>query len=334
MACQSLERRRGGATGAGLLPWLALVAGLAGSCSFKPSGTPAPVAGGGGNGGLAVDGGTATTGGGNLPGVTSLQLSPAMASIAVTNSAPVATQQYTVTGTVGGHSEDLTSMVAYSASPPGIVTVDNTGLATATGTAGGRVTITASAGSVSAQATLMVTYSFTGADPGAAGTGVPANAQAIFSGAPADPSRAPKLVYPNDGVLFPPNVSGIEVHFTPGKNNTLFEVSLAGPLSTVTTFVRCTAPNGIKGCIYLPGSLALGFRRPGERRPGAGHRKGDRNRRHRNGGRDQFAHHDAVCTGRHPGGPLLLDDERTKRDRAVGFRGWLGGDGLPDTDEH
>lgn len=175
-----------------------------------------------------------------------------MASIAVTNSAPVATQQYTVTGTVGGHSEDLTSMVAYSATPPGIVKVDNTGLATATGTAGGRVTITASTGSVSAQATLMVTYSFTGADPGAAGTGFPANAQAIFSGAPADPSRAPKLVYPNDGVLFPPNVSGIEVHFTPGKNNTLFEVSLSGPLSTVTTFVRCTAPNGIKGCIYLP----------------------------------------------------------------------------------
>jgi hypothetical protein len=97
-----------------------------------------------------------------------------------------------------------------------------------------------------------VNFTFSGADPGSAGQGVPSNAGSILSGAPDVPSRNPLLVYPNDGTLFPPNVTGIEIHFLPGANNTLFEVSFGGKLSTVNAFVRCTAPAGINGCIYLP----------------------------------------------------------------------------------
>ncbi len=175
-----------------------------------------------------------------------------MASLSVTSGGAPATQQFHVTGTVGGQAQDLTSTVVYSASPPGVVTIDRNGLATTTGTAGGRVTVVATSGGLAAQAALVVTYSSSGADPGPAGSGVPANAQQIFAGAPADPSRAPQVVYPNDGVLFPPNLSGIEVHFLPGKGNTLFRVSFAGKLSTVNTFVRCTTPAGVTGCIYLP----------------------------------------------------------------------------------
>ncbi len=52
-------------------------------------------------------------------------------------------------------------------------------------------------------------------------------------------------------MLFPPNITGIEIHFTPGANNTLFEVSLSGKYATVNAFVRCVAM-GTSGCIYKP----------------------------------------------------------------------------------
>jgi len=199
-----------------------------------------------------ADGGTGG-GGGPVGGLTALQISPATATIMATSGGPPATQAYTVTGTVNGQAQDLTSAVSYSASPAGVVTIGADGVATATGTGAGVVVITASSGNVTAQATLTVSYVFTGADPGGAGSGVPANAGALFTAAPDDPSRAPQLVYPNDGVLFPPNVTGVEVHFRPGTSaNTLFQVSFAGPLATVNAFVRCVAPAGITGCIYLP----------------------------------------------------------------------------------
>jgi Bacterial Ig-like domain (group 2) len=227
--------------------WLALavIAAAAGGCNFTPK-TPA-ASGTGGGGGPSGTGGAQPVG-----GLTALQISPAMDSLSVSQGGPAATKQYQVTGTVNGQSQDLTSMVNYSATPNGIVTVDSKGLVTATGKAGGRVTIIAISGSLSTQATLVVNFSFTGADPGPAGANVPPDASSIFSGAAQDDSRAPQLVYPNDGVIFPPNITGVEVHFLPGTGNTLFQVTFAGMFSTISTFVRCTAPTGINGCIYLP----------------------------------------------------------------------------------
>jgi hypothetical protein len=213
------------------------------SCNFAPK---SQISGAGGSSGSG-SGGTSMIG-----GLTALQIDPAMDTIMVTGGGPTVTKQYKVTGTVNGQSQDLTSQVSYTVVPNGVVTVDAHGLATATGKAGGRVTITASSGTFSAQATLLVDFSFTGADPGPAGKDVPGDAGNIFSGAPQDDARAPQLVYPNDGSLFPPNITGIEVHFLPGDSNTLFQVTFASPLSTITTFVRCTAPAGINGCIYLP----------------------------------------------------------------------------------
>ena len=167
----------------------------------------------------------------------------------VTNSGPPQTQQFTVSGQVNGQTEDLTTQVLYAVSPSGVVTIDKNGLATSTGTRGGVVTVTASSGAVSTTATLTVYYTFTGADPGM--TGLPTDPSSIFTTTNNDTTRSPGLVYPNDGVLFPPNITGIEIHFTPGANNTLFEVSLAGKYATVNAFVRCVAM-GTSGCIYQP----------------------------------------------------------------------------------
>ncbi len=220
----------------------AAVACAAFGCAFTPANLQNNNGSGNGSG----------TGQKTIPGLTSLSISPTSATLSVTYGGPAKTQQYRVTGTVNGHSQDLTGQVGYSLSTTSIVKISSGGLATTLGTSGGVVTITASANGVSANATLTVQYGFTGPDPGMAGQGVPSNSGTIFSTGTNDSTRAPELIYPNDGVLFPPNVTGIEIHFMPGNNNTLFEVSFAGPVSTVKTFIRCQSPQGINGCIYLP----------------------------------------------------------------------------------
>jgi hypothetical protein len=197
--------------------------------------------------------GTAGTGGGvkTIPGLTALSITPLAATLTVSNGGAAQTQQYKVTGTVNGHSQDVTGQVTYSVSPTGIVGISSSGLATTTGTSGGVVTVTAGANSLTATATLTVSYSFVGVDPGMTAT-VPTNAPSLFTTTTNTASRAPQLIYPNDGVLFPPNVSGIEIHFMPGTGNTLFEVDFIGPLSSIKSYIRCTTPAGINGCIYLP----------------------------------------------------------------------------------
>ncbi len=220
-------------------------------CGFKPAGDVPPPTGTGGtstnDAGSGTGGAAGTTG---HPTATALTISPPAAVMRVTNAAPTLTQQYTVSGVVNGQTVDLTTQVAYTVSPTGVVTIDKNGLATSSGTKGGVVTVTASSGTASATATLTVYYTFTGADPGMAGT-VPTDPSSLFTTTDNDTTRSPGLVYPNDGVLFPPNITGIEIHFTPGANNTLFEVSITSPLVTVNAFVRCVAM-GTSGCIYLP----------------------------------------------------------------------------------
>jgi hypothetical protein len=207
-------------------------------CTFSPQKST-------GNLGAAGTGGTTT-----IPGLTALSISPTSATLMITNGGPAQTQQYKVTGTVNGVAQDVTGQVAYAVSPGGIVTVSQ-GKAVTTGASGGVVTITASANSMTATAKLTVNYTFVGADPGMSST-VPANAPSLFTTTTNTASRAPQLIYPNDGVLFPPNVSGIEIHFLPGTGNTLFEVDFIGALASVKSYIRCTAPAGITGCIYLP----------------------------------------------------------------------------------
>jgi hypothetical protein len=229
----------------------AMCAGL--GCAFKPANVPASPGSGGDTaaGGTIGGGGSGGSGGTAATGATDLSITPATATLTVSNTSPAQTQQYAVTGTVNGVQMDVTSLVAYSVYPTGIVTIDASGLATTTGTSGGTVTVTARSNSTSASATLTVNYSFTGVDPMMTTT-VPSDAATRFTSTTNDTTRAPQLIYPNDGVLFPPNISSVEIHFMPGANNTLFEVSLTGTLSSVNTFIRCTAPAGITGCIYLP----------------------------------------------------------------------------------
>ncbi len=151
------------------------------------------------------------------------------------------------------------------------MTIDNNGLATTTGTAGGVVTITASSGASSATATLTVDYTFSGVDPMMTAT-VPTNAPTLFTSTTNDTTRSPQLIYPNDGVLFPPNIPASRSISCPGRNNTLFEVTFAGPVVDGQRLHPLhDADRDHTGCIYLL-DRGCGRRRHLQRRPGSGDR--------------------------------------------------------------
>jgi len=73
----------------------------------------------------------------------------------------------------------------------------------------------------------------------------PPDSAARFAGSD-DPARAPTLVYPSDGTILPPNLTGFEVHFRPATGQDLFEVSLRGDRGLVRVFTPCVALGG--GC--------------------------------------------------------------------------------------
>ena len=114
---------------------------------------------------------------------------------------------------------------------------------------GGKVTIQAMAASNNIPITTVtttLTVQVVCSDSAAAGT--PAATPAI----PSDPGTeftgtdtatlAPTLVYPNDGVLLPPNMQQMEVHFQPGsKMGELYEISLVSDFSDYRYYARCYA---------------------------------------------------------------------------------------------
>ena len=81
------------------------------------------------------------------------------------------------------------------------------------------------------------------------GPGAPADAPMLFSG-DEDPSRAPEIVYPSDGVLVPPNLNELEFHFRPGRGNDLFEFHFQGAAADLHVYVGCEPL--ADGCAYVP----------------------------------------------------------------------------------
>jgi len=72
---------------------------------------------------------------------------------------------------------------------------------------------------------------------------IPANPQTKFTGT-LTPSRAPVVVYPNDGAMLPPNLRRLDVHWDAGAGNDLFELAFVGDNSTVTYYARCGGGTG------------------------------------------------------------------------------------------
>jgi hypothetical protein len=122
---------------------------------------------------------------------------------------------------------------------------------------GGALTVQATAGNSDGTTTqietsLTVRYHATPKDPrddGSAAFELPKSPSKIFDKAKSDAARNPQLVYPNDGVVLPPNLHRLSIHFRPGSaDNELFEVSLDSPNVDLVYYVRCGAPVA-DGCV-------------------------------------------------------------------------------------
>ncbi|HTV17545.1 MAG TPA: hypothetical protein VMG12_02710, partial [Polyangiaceae bacterium] len=126
---------------------------------------------------------------------------------------------------------------------------------------GGTLTVRAQAANTDGSVTTATTelhVRVSGAVTPAAGApeatpALPEHPEAQFVGTPAA-GRAPRLVYPNDGVLLPPNLGRLEVHFQPGAaENTLYQIQFQSAASTLTHYARCYANSDD----FEPGSCAL-----------------------------------------------------------------------------
>ena len=197
-------------------------------------------------------GGTGGSGGAPpIDGLVSIKVTPADQTLVIAGTTP-ATSTYKADGTFkDGHHEDVTTRVDFR--------LADTGLGNFTGPAfqsqtdhGGFTSVIAEAGNVQGSTTLTLLFKQVGNDP--ASTNLPPDPGSKFGGS-VDPGRAPDLVYPNDGVLVPPNLGKLEFHFHAGANNTLFELSFENNVTDVKIYLRCAVPlNG--GCIYTPDPIA------------------------------------------------------------------------------
>jgi hypothetical protein len=113
---------------------------------------------------------------------------------------------------------------------------------------GGVLTVQATAANsdgttIKIETTLTVRYHSTPADPrddGSATFKIPKKPASLFDNAKADDALNPELIYPNDGVVLPPNLHRLSVHFRPGPDtNKLFEVSFDSAGAEVVYYVRC-----------------------------------------------------------------------------------------------
>jgi len=204
------------------------------------------------------DGGGDPDGGGNVPpevidGLRSLTLSPADVTLTVEGDVP-ATQSYTVTGHFKNDSQkDLTQYAEFFLDDARLGTFNGRDY-TSSIIVGGETTVRASVATFSAEGRLELQLKKTATDGNPT---LPSNPGSFFGG-PEDATRAPLLVYPNDGVMLPPNLGGFEIHFRKRHaSTTLFELNFSGPQTDARIYVRCSMPPGVQlpfdapdGCIH------------------------------------------------------------------------------------
>jgi hypothetical protein len=156
----------------------------------------------------------------------------------------VGTQDYTVLDGLGA---DVTSISTLSIDQPALATFSGATLTTSS-TRGGVARISAVLGSLSATTSVEVDRTVDAVvQPGA-----PAGAPTLFGGSTTGPAIT--WVYPDDGVITPPNLPSFEVHFLPGAGQTLFDLAFVGS-STVHVYAPCSSVGG--GCVITLDSLTF-----------------------------------------------------------------------------
>lgn len=205
-----------------------------------PTDAPAPDAAAPGPGGDADAGPSG-------PGdVTALRVTPSQVSL-VTDGVAAAEATVAVVAVRGDGTEtDVTGSATYLTEDASVVTASAGRLQS--GLRGGRARIEVSYRGQRTSVDVTVRLERTLMGP-AVGDPLPADPTRVFDDAPEDTGRAPRLVYPNDGVLLPPNLGSVEVHYVPASaQDTLFELTFASPIAAVRVPTRCRALEG--GCVF------------------------------------------------------------------------------------
>jgi hypothetical protein len=193
--------------------------------------------GGAGQGGATT---TTTAGGGGQGGgqqqLGSIAIEPGNATIDLPNG-QAQTLGYTVTfKDQNGNPQDVTAQAK-------LWLEDDLGSfsgATLKAEAPGKTTIHAQWQGYGATALVTITMGDVVLEPGA-----PGDAPQDFGG---PKGGGASLVYPADGLLVPPNMNRLEVHFVPAPGDTLFELALTSPKIALKAYFPCTAVGG--GCAY------------------------------------------------------------------------------------
>ena len=190
----------------------------------------------------------------SLDGLTSITISPINAVVEATPTKG-GTQVYTVTGHFSGAADqDITAKALFGLADSSVGGFSGSTFGSTT-QHGGKTTVSVSAGdqTTSTSVTVHFTASVNGPDNG---TPLPADPSKSFSGT-ATPARAPKLAYPNDRTMLPPNLALLDVHWEPGASNTLFQLSFESATTDVSVYLRCTKPAAApqpqpinNGCIF------------------------------------------------------------------------------------
>ncbi|HKE13448.1 MAG TPA: hypothetical protein VKB80_01170 [Kofleriaceae bacterium] len=202
--------------------------------------------GGGGGGGGDHDGGDDADDGSDNP-VVELTIEPSDLTLTIEDGV-AATADFTATGRFqDGSTGDVTDQVSFDLDDSRLGSFDGASLTTGTDVAG-RTQVVARVDGETATATLTVKMVRRYSDP-AAGD-LPPDPGGLFGGDDA-PELAPQLVYPSDGVLIPPNLRQLEIHFVPAAGTEVFALSFSTDLIDVVVYTTCTTPLA-GGCIYQP----------------------------------------------------------------------------------
>jgi hypothetical protein len=185
--------------------------------------------------------------GGSIDGLVSIAVTPADQTLVI-DGATAAQSVYKAVGTFkDGHTADITADVAFSLVDPALGSFASANFTSGVDH-GGHTLVNAVAGQLAGTTGLTLTMKQRYNDPGA--TGLPADPGTQFGGSDT-PSLAAQLVYPNDGVLVPPNLGKLEIHWKPAAGTSLFALGFTNGATDIVVYTICTNPtNG--GCIYTP----------------------------------------------------------------------------------
>jgi len=185
-----------------------------------------------------LDGGNVDGGGGDssvppIPGLRALRIDPESATVMDDGTSPGETAVFRAIGTFDDGDRDVTDMVTWSLGNPALGAIA-AGTFTSDGV-GGRSTVAAAAGTLSAEADLTVVLDVEVVLPDA-----PAGAAGMFptdtSGDRTDDADGPRIIYPSHETMFPLNLQRVDHQWRAEASLDLFEVRFVSHVARIVFY--------------------------------------------------------------------------------------------------